>query len=247
MHAGNIDEAYTLFKELELKCDKMDTLYTYVLWYYVGTVSELEMQNRANEKFDTSLQFGNEALVLIEKAKPYFDERFASREYWMRKNMVVSNFGLGQLEEAQKHKEILYQAYNEKKLPEGLDQYFNFTFYKWEGKNVWGYEWFEELPEDRFSKSFSKVVYYVYSTNPDGSDKDQLYRLHVLMFHNSDPSNKIAYVLSKQIETATNEPSGTLYAYTYGKNIDYKKLEADIREVLKGNYQSEIKTTTKKK
>ncbi len=242
----NYSEAYTIFKEIEPKCDKEDTLYNYILWYFVNTTSELERQNRMNEKFENALQFAGEALSLIEKGKPYFDENFASREFWMEKNIVVSYFGLGDLENAQKHKDILYQAYKENTLPDGLDEYFNFTYFKWEDKNVWGYEWFEELPEDRFSKSFSKIVYYVYSTKKDGSDKDQLYRLEVLMFHSMDKTLKIDYVLTKRLETAKNEVSGTLYAYTYTEDIDYVKLQADIKEVLKGNYEPDTKSINKK-
>jgi hypothetical protein len=90
------------------------------------------------------------------------------------------------------------------------------------------------------------VVYYVYSTNPDGTDKEQLYRLHVLMFHKLDENTPFDYVLTKRLETATNEKSGTLYAYTYKENIDFKKLEADIREVLKGNYQPDTKSAARK-
>lgn len=246
MQAGNFKKAYQLFRELESRCDKTDTLYSYILWYYTGAATQIEKDFRDKELFDSSLVYGLEALQLIQKAPPYFDEKFAAREYWMTKNIVVSYFGLGQLDNAQKYKEILYQAYRDKKLPDGIDKYFNFTFFKWQDKNVWGYEWFEELPEDRFSKSFSKVVYYVYSTNPDGTDKDQLYRLHVLMFHKIDPTVKFDYVLTKQLATAKNEVSGTLYAYTYGKDIDYKKLQADIREVLKGNYNPDTKSVIKR-
>ena len=57
------------------------------------------------------------------------------------------------------------------------------------------------------------------------------------MFHKIDESTKFDYVLTKRLETATNEVSGTLYAYTYDKKIDYVKLGADIKEVLKGNYE----------
>jgi hypothetical protein len=241
LKADNFSDAYNILKEIEPICDTKDTLYSYILWYYVGITTELERQNRANEKFDKSLQYGLETLQLIDKGKSYFDDKFAIREFFITKNIVVSYFGLGQLENAKKYKDILYKAYKDKKLPKGLDEYFNFTFFKWEDKNIWGYEWFEELPKDKFSKSFSKIVYYVYSTNPDGSDKDQLYRLHVLMFHNIDPSNKIDYVLTKRLDTATNEVNGTLYAYTYSENIDYVKLQADIREVLKGNYKPDTK------
>ena len=234
--AENFRSAYNILKRIEPNCGE-DTICDYVLWAYTNATSQLEKQFRDHEQFDSSLKYGLEALQLIEKGKPRFNATFASREYFMIKNIVVSYFGLGQLDKANTYKAMLYQAYRDKLLPEGMDEYFNFTFFKWEGKNIWGYEWFEDLPEDRFSKSFSKVVYYVYSTNPDGTDKDQLYRLHVLMFHNIDPSNGIDYVLTKRLETATDEVSGTLYSYTYAKDIDYKKLQADIREVLKGNYE----------
>ncbi|MGV3611460.1 MAG: hypothetical protein ACO1N0_10950 [Fluviicola sp.] len=241
MQSDNVSGAYTLLKEIEPRCDKKDTLYSYILWYYVSATTELEKQNRLSENFDKSLQFGLEAASLIEKGKSYFDERFAAREYWMQKNILVSYFGLGQVKNALKQKELLYKASKDKKLPEGLDKNFNFTYFKWEGKNVWGYEWFEELPKDRSSRSFSKIVYYVYSTNPDGTDKDQLYRLHVLMFHKLDDSVTFDYVLTKRLETATNEKNGTLYSYTYNEEIDYEKLQADIKEVLKGNYNREKK------
>jgi hypothetical protein len=67
------------------------------------------------------------------------------------------------------------------------------------------------------------------------------------MFHNIDPSNNIDYVLTKRLVTAKNEISGTLYSYTYTKDIDYAKLESDIREVLKGKYTSTEKDQKKKK
>lgn len=238
--------AYQIFKDIEPLCDRNDTIYNYILWYYTNAISRIEQGYRDNQQFDSSLHYGLEALKVIKQASPYFDESFAAREYFMTKNIVVSYFGLGQIDNAKKYKDILYSAYKTKSLPKGLDEYFNFTYFKWQDKNVWGYEWFEDLPEDRFSKSFSKVVYYVYSTNPDGTDKDQLYRLHVLMFHNMDPASKIDYVLTKRLETAKNEVSGTLYAYTYTKDIDYRKLQADIREVLKGNYQPDTKTIINK-
>lgn len=248
LQAKEFKATYNICKEIEQECNKQDTIYSYMLWDYTNAATQIEKAFRDNQQFDSSLRYGLEALQLIEKAKPYYGKKFGSREYFMTKNIVVSYFGLGQLDNAKKYKDILYQAYKDKALPEGMDEYFNFTFYKWEDKNIWGYEWFEELPEDRFSKSFSKIVYYVYSTNPDGTDKDQLYRLHVLMFHNIDPSNKVDYVLTKRLETATNEVSGTFYAYTYTKDIDYKKLQADIKEVLKGNYEpnTKSKTTIKK-
>lgn len=211
LERNHILDAYKIFKNIELSCDKNDTLYPLFLWNLITATIQLEQQSRMDEQFDKSLQYGLEVLQLIEKGESYFDENFINKKYWTYKNIIVSYFGLGQLENAQKYKDILYKAYKENKLPPGIDHYFNFTFYKWEDKNIWGYEWFEELPKDRFSTSFTKIVYYVYSTNPDGTDKDQLYRLHVLMFHNINPSNKIAYVLTKYLLNEKYEVSSTLY------------------------------------
>ncbi len=244
---NNLIESYRILKEIEPKCDTKDTNYHQILWNYVSVATELEKQSRLSENFDKSIEYGLEALTIIDKAKPFFNPKFAAREYFMIKNVIVSYFGLGQLENAKKYKDKLYDAYQTNKLPQGLDQYFNFTFFKWQNNNVWGYEWFEEIPENRMSKSFSKIVYYIYSTKPDGTDNEQLYRLHVLMFHKMDTSIKFDYVLTKRLETAKNEVEGTLISYTYQKEIDYQKLQVDIKEVLNGNYEPGIKTNIKKK
>ncbi len=247
LRADKVLESYTIFKDIEAECDKSDTLYNYILWYYIGATSELERQYRTGEQFDRSLQYGLEALELIKGGVSYFDESFPSREYWMHKNIIVSYFGLAQIKNAEKHKAILYKAYKKKILPDGIDENFNFTFFKWEDKNIWGYEWYPELGDPETKGSFSKIVYYVYSTNSDGSDDEQLYRLHVLKFHKFDNAVKFDYVLTKRLETARNEVSGTLYFYNYNKKIDYVKLQSDIKEVLKGNYEPDTKSVSKKK
>lgn len=231
-----VDSAYLKFQELKESMPKNDTLYEHVVWYKIMTAGHLEETARAKEDFKTSLKYGLDALDGIKKAKFMFDEEFAKREYFMIKNIIVSQYGLGNFEKGKKWKEKMYAAHKENKLPKGLDTYFNFDFFKIGDKNVWGYEWFEDLPKDRFSKSFTKVVYYVYSTNSDGSDKDQLYRLHVLMFHSSD--SKFDYVLTKRLETAKNEVSGTLYQYTYQEDIDFEKLQKDVKDIVSGNMKS---------
>ncbi len=205
------------------------------------TASYLEEVSRLNEDFEKSLAYGLDALSGIEKGKEIYGDEFAKREYFMIKNITVSYFGLNDFQEGKKWKAKMYEAKEKNVLSEGLDEYFNFDFFKFEGKNVWGYEWFAELPEDRFSSSFTKVVYYVYGTKPDGSDKDQLYRLHVLMFHGNE---KFDYVMDKRLETAKTEVAGTLYAYTYNEDIDFEKLKRDVKEIIKGNLQPDTKRTT---
>ncbi len=246
LKAEKLQEAYSIFKEIEPICNKEDTLYNYILWYYTSVTLNLESEARMAEKFDSSLKYGLETLNLIEKGKKIFDKEFAEREYWMIKNIVVSYFGLGEFDKANTYREKLYAAYKQKKLPDGLDGYFNFDFFTLNDKNIWGYEWYPALPKNRSSSSFTKIVYYVYSTNPDGSDKDQLYRFHVLMFHREPEKGKFDYILEKQIETDEAKISGSYYKYTYFENIDYKKLKTDIKEIVTNNIQPNTQRTIAK-
>lgn len=241
---NQIDSGYLKLKELETKIPESDTLYDYNLLYLTAIVSYLESESRANENFESSLDYGLEALELIKKGVKRFDSEFAEKEYFMIKNIVVSYFGLGNYKKGQEYKSLLYKAYKKNNLPDGLNEYFNFDYFKLDDKNIWGYEWFAELPKDRFSSSFTKVVYYVYSTNPDGTDKDQLYRLHVLMFHGD--TKHFDYVMDKRLDTATDEISGTLYSFTYKKDIDYEKLHNDVIQIVKGNLQPDTRRTTSK-
>jgi hypothetical protein len=244
---NNISEAYKIYKEIKPQIQKNDTLYKYVVWYYVGVTTELEKTFRLKEDFNNSLNYGLEALSLIQENKEFFDQAFSEKEPWMTKNIIVSYFGLGKIEEAKKYKEILYKNYKEKTLPKGIDGYFNYDFYKLKDKNIWGYEWYPELPDDRFSSSFTKIVYYVYSTNPDGTDKDQLFRFHVLMYHQDGKNTKFDYLLERQIETDEATISGSYYQYTYKKDIDYKKLKENITEIITKEIEPSSKRTISKK
>ena len=87
MQSNNFKAAYNIFKDLETKCDKKDTLYSYILWGYASSATQIEKTYRNDQQFDSSLFYGLEALKIIEQVKPYFDEKFASREYFMTKNV----------------------------------------------------------------------------------------------------------------------------------------------------------------
>jgi len=243
---NDINGAYNLFKELKAEIDPNDTLYEYVVWYHVVTATELEKESRLREDFTNSLKFGLEVFKAVDENKHLFDDSFAQKEPWAIKNIIVSYFGLGQGDRARKYRDKLYEEYNLKSLLQGIDEYFNFDFFKLDGKNVWGYEWYAELPADRFSGSFTKIIYYVYSTNPDGTDKDQLYRLHVLMFHQSSEDTKFDYLLERQQENDKAMVSGSYYQYTYMKDIDYNKLRQDVKDVIKNEIQPGSRRTLAK-
>ena len=235
-------DAYKCYKEIKSGIDNKDSLYNYVTFYYIIALTQLENEARMKEDFLTSLKYGLEALKLTQDNKQYFfDEKFSAREQWMLKNIIVSNFGLGRIEEAKKYKDILYKGYKEGKLPNGIDEYFNFDFFRIDKKNIWGYEWYPELPENRFSGSFTKIVYYVYSTNEDGTDNEQLYRYHVLMYHHDSKDSKFDYLLERQQEIDNTTVSGSYYQFTYKKDIDYAKLKQDVTKIIKNEILPDTK------
>jgi hypothetical protein len=247
LQADNALEAYKILRRIEPVTNKKDTsLYPHVIFDYTVAVSMLEADARMNENWKFSISYALEALGVIKKGKEYFEGEYAEREYWMYKNIIVAYFGLGYPEKAREYQDKLYLAYKMHKLPAGLDEYYNFEFFKWNGLHVWAYEWYPELADMKENDGYSKIVYYVYNTNPDGTDKDQLYRIHVQKLTKADATIKPDYVLNKQLETATGETSGFLYAYTYRSPINYNKLRADIRQVLKGIYEPPVIAPVKK-
>ncbi len=234
LNASNYAGAYQVFSTIEPKCSSADTLYDHYLFEYVRAAAYLERSYRNAQQFDSSLTVAIQALRLIHRDVELFGSRREAMRYLMLKNIVVAYVGREQYDSASKYREMLYDAYRKKQLPRDMAENFNFTFFKHDNKNIWGYEWYEDIPEDRMSKSFSKVVYYVYSTNEDGTDKEQLYRIHLLMFHKVDPTLNIDYVLTYKEGSGANEVSKTLYGFTYTKKIDYRQLQSDIVAVLNG-------------
>lgn len=192
---------------------------------YYRTAEMLEMYYRYQENFKEALKLNDEMLAL---KKPKTD-------YFAICNMVVCYSGLEDYDKAAENRAVLYKAYKKKKLPceYELCHYYNFDYFKMDTLNIWGYERYDKLPKNRFSTSFTKVVYLVYSTNPDGSNKDQLFRLHLIMFHGTDIP--FDYIMEKHISTENGEWRRSMYQYTYKENIDYKKLHNDVIEIVKGD------------
>jgi hypothetical protein len=64
------------------------------------------------------------------------------------------------------------------------------------------------------------------------------------MFHGNNPD--FDYVMDKRLESATEEVAGTLYAYTYKEDIDFEKLQKDVKQVIKGDLQPDTRRITTK-
>ena len=234
--SGLFGEAYRYAKQRwqGLPADKSQTYKDATLDYY-RTAYMLEMAYRYQENFEEALKLDEEMQTLMKPETDYFAIR----------NKIVCYSGLGNYKKAAENRALLYKAHKKNKLPceYELCHYYNFDFFKIDTLNIWGYEWYDELPKNRFSTSFTKVVYYVYSTNPDGSDKDQLYRLHLIMFHGTDMP--FDYIMTRYISTENGEIRSSMYDYTYKENIDYEKLHNDVIEIVKGGKKTDAQNSSR--
>ena len=234
--SGLFDEAYQYAKQRwqGISANKSQAYKDATVDYY-KTAYMLELVYRYQENFGEALKLNEEMLTLMKPETDYFAIR----------NKIVCYSGLGNYKKAAENRALLYKAYKKDKLPceYELCHYYNFDFFKIDTLNIWGYEWYDELPKNRFSTSFTKVVYYVYSTNPDGSDKDQLYRLHLIMFHGIDMP--FDYIMTRYISTENGEIRGSMYEYTYKENIDYEKLHNDVIEIVRGGKKTDTQNSSR--
>lgn len=241
---GKPDSAYVVIKRLEKHILKSDSLHVFVLESKISALMELEKEARRTESFQKSLEYGLEAWESIQKGRAILQAEVVRNEYVLTKNLVVSYFGSGNIEQGLEWKAKLYQFHKAGLLPRELNTYFNFDFFTVDDLNVWGYEWFEEYPRSPYDKSnFTKVIYYIYTQKADGSDHEQLYRLHLEKFNGT--ARNMDYVLTKKSGSGLDETSVKLYAYPYVKKIDYQKLQNDVREIAGGNIQNYFKDNRK--
>lgn len=219
-------EAYKAFKLLRFQIAQKDDIYSNVLQYFIKSATELEKSSRLNQDFSQSLNYGLEVIGVLREARPGTLSAISDSELWMSKNLAISYAGIGNFTEANSYKQILYQRNMENNLPMGLTGYFNFDFFKVGDKNVWGYEWYEDPFSERVTHNFSKIIYFVYNTNSDGTDKSRIYRVHL------SKTEKDGFVLEKQWDRDGSIIAGKLEQYPFDKEIDFRKLRKDVATIV---------------
>lgn len=234
-----------LFRELHTQVTHDDTAFSVVAYGLCASLFYTLLDIKEKEDWRTTADLSKEFIKVLEDDKDFIPEGLQEKKYWAYKDLVVAYFGLGQREKAKPFQQKLYDSYEKKQLPEGIDQYYNFEKFVYNDQNVWGYEWFEELPKDRNSRSFSKIIYYIYSRDSVGGDKEQLFTLQTVMVHKFK-ENEPDYVLTKRTYSKNNEQSETIWTYTFENPIDYEKLHNAIIEFLKGGIRTDTKSIIKR-
>ena len=131
---GKHAEALKLIQELDQVEDLEESLKEDVRWAHVSTLRALAKSSFRKEAWEDSQQWTKQILDLLEKSADEFSDSFvnelATRRPWTIKDMIVACHGLDQMEEAKKYTEQLYDLYRNESLPDGIDEYFNFEFFR---------------------------------------------------------------------------------------------------------------------
>lgn len=237
---GKYEEALELIRDLNEAEDLDESLKQNARMALLSTLSKLSQASRSKEQWKVARKYSEETLEWLDKSTTEFEgevlEQLKVRRLWACKNMVLACHGLGEFEKANEYRKELYDAWDNEALPDGLNRCFNFSFFRHQNKNVWGYEYYPELDDTEVGESFSKFVFFIYSTNDDGSDKEQLYRLHVLKFHNllGEPS-EVDFILTKRWMVGEEEGSLTCPEFTWSNPVNTEQLGKDILRYLEEN------------
>ena len=232
---GELKAALAIVKQLD-ESDELDgELKKDVRWARLGALSALAKQALNKTQWATAREYTKQSIEILEKSDQDFDGPFLQqlndRKCFAWKNMVVACYGINELEEAQRYKENLYQAHQQKELPQGLDQYFNFEFFRIEKLNVWGYEYFQiESKQDQ--EETPQYVYHIFSANDDGTDNKPLCLLVLVEIPKVNVDDKTVYAISKRWKVEGQQQSETLYDYRYADPVDLEKLRADVRKLV---------------
>ncbi|KAI9437777.1 hypothetical protein F5148DRAFT_1154366 [Russula earlei] len=240
------DSAYKYFTSLKNEIVTSDSFAREIVFGLTASTFFKEVMAKDAGQWDNTIRLATELLNDLTAYHSVMGGELGGKRYYAYKDLVVAYFGLGKKDSAAKYQAILYDAYKNKLLPDGLDQYYNFEKITWKGLNVWGYEWYPNLGDKETEGSFSKQVYYIYSTNANGSDKSQLFRLHTIKIHKLAPGDpKADYVLTYiKSNKDHSESSKTLWDYVFTNPVNYDELHKAVLDFLEKN-ETQITELTK--
>ena len=235
------ETALDLYEQIRNQIDSSHKDYIYTIDKIARALFYLEMEAREKNDVEKSIELSKEFVNHADNYPKRIDPAVLEKKYFMYKNIIIGYFALGQKDKAKPYQDKLYTAYENKELPEGIDEYYNFEKFNWNGLNVWGYERYPQLDDPKTEGSFSKHVYYIYSTDEEGNDKDQLYTLQTVKIHKFK-GDEHDYVLTKREYLDGGEKSESIWTYTFNDPVDYEKLHNAVVEYLKGNVESDTES-----
>ena len=231
--------ALKYYREIKDHLKPSDKDYAYIVDKIARSLFFLQQLNKGDNV--KSIEYSHQFIDLANKEGSYITPEVLDKKYFMYKNLIVGYFGLGQMAKAKPFQDTLYKAYKNKQLPDGIDHFYCFEMFVYNNQNVWGYEAFPQLGDKDAQGSFSKHIYYIYSRDNDGNDKDELFTLETVKVHKLNGSEP-DFVLTRRTRKNGQEISETIWTYTFNNPVDYKELHNVIVEFLKGGVKPDTKS-----
>jgi hypothetical protein len=233
-----------LFQEIYTRADKSDRNFRDIAYGRSASLFYGLVDVMKRDDWNKAIELADGLIKALDADKDVLDPVLLDKRYWATKDLIVAYFGLGQRNKARPFQAVLYEAYEQKRLPEGLDRAYNFEKFVHDGLNVWGYESYAELPDLEPGTSFSKHVYYVFSRDDRGNDKEELFTLETAAVHKLTPDLP-DFVLTKRIRGGESLRSETYWEFTFNDPVDYEKLHQAVIEILKGGAKPSSTSTAK--
>lgn len=237
-------KSLVLFRQLRVDYNKKDTAFGKISWGYAASLYYSALEAKNKEEWEKVINLSTEFVKLLDDDREYLGD-YQDKKYWSYKDFVVAYNATGQPKKAEIYRKMLYDGYKNKKLPKGIEEYYNFDKFVFENYNVWGYEWYPDISSPEAEGSFSKQVYYVYTRNSAGEDGEQLYTLQTVKVHklsNDEPD----YVLTKRTYSNDAETSETIWHFVFNDPIDQAKLHDAIVEYMRDKIPADTESVIKR-
>jgi hypothetical protein len=235
-----------LFQELHTQVARNDRSFADVALGLSSSLYYTLLDVMKKNDWKATVDLADRFLKVLKDDETFLDPAVLGKKVWAYKDLIVAYFGLGQRDKAKPYQDLLYQAYKEKQLPDGIDRSYNFEKFVYNDLNVWGYESYAELKDQEAGRSFSKHVYYIISRDDEGNDKEQLYTLETVRVHKLK-DDLPDYVLTKKTSSEENVKNETYWTFTFNDPVDYEKLHQAILALLKGGVSPDSVSIVRRK
>jgi tetratricopeptide (TPR) repeat protein len=178
-----------------------------------------------------NIGLSHQLLGNAELAKTAFEELYKQNpeDYRAIAKLIQAYFSMGEFDKAKPLKEILYNAYKSKKLPEIMSDKFCFDQFKWNDKTIMAFEFFDEKQDELLS-----VKHKFYVTDGNGT---------IEWFIQSESSLVVRQTKGKYILVAVKDSKYSSYwSYKFDEDFDYTPLKAQVLKILNNEIKPEGST-----
>lgn len=229
----DFNRALLIYQQIEESIRPDHKAYEYVIDKVASSLYFIQKAAAQSGNKQKAIDSAEEFVAYIEKRESQLHDKITLHKYYMLRNLVVAYFEQNKLERAEECQTKLYQGYLQGKLPNGLQQSYNFDRFESKGMVIMAFESFETPESAGQNKPFVKHSYKVYPEGRILPSDEPLFTLETSRILNSQENGlDRTYVLSKHV-TGTDRATDTPYwRYTFSEDVEYSELRDAVLAVI---------------